>query len=232
MQANAVLQSMVDSLVSAYNEGRDINVARYDEIVALYAMMLSSTENELNAIMETEPDMDLAFDDINERIENALANYGSVADSLPADWNESRIADINLKFDNLISAARAKMVADGTYNGTVWVTTEAGIERQRAYALNNLKDEMVTLKLDAYGKIATITASVGEQLINAQVRIFEALRKKRLDPVDLRNTVFKWMLDFMERREDEYPALAELPTIAERLGYEGGIVAPPAALAS
>jgi ATP-dependent Clp protease ATP-binding subunit ClpA len=226
MQADAVLQSMVDSLVSAYNEGRDINVARYDEIVALYAMMLSSTETELNAIMETEPDMDVAFDDINTRIENALARYGNVADSLPSDWNQSRIADINLKFDNLISESRAKMVADGTYNGTVWPTTEAGIERQRAYALNNLKDEMVTLKLDAYGKIATITASVGEQLINAQVRIFEALRKKRLDPVDLRNTVFKWMLDFMERRTDEYPALAELPTIAERLGYDGGIVAP------
>ena len=105
-------------------------------------------------------------------------------------------------------------------------SVDAGVERERQYALNNLRDEMVTLKIEAFGKIADITASVGNNLIGAQVRIFEALQQKKIEPINMRNTVFKWMLDFMERREDPYPQIDELPTVAERLGYSGGIVFP------
>lgn len=226
MQPDAVLQSMIDSFVATYNWGRKVNVERYDEIVALYALMLSRTEDEANALLDDDIDFGPLFDRVRDAIEGALANYREVADSLPDDWLKSRRDEINLKFDALVAETKAKMVDAGTYNGTVWPGTEAAIERQRQYALNALKDDVVKLRLDAYKDIATVTADVQNNLVNAQVRIFEALQKQKLEPTNLRNTVLKWMLDFMAEREDEYPGLADMETIAERLGYTGGIAAP------
>ena len=50
----------------------------------------------------------------------------------------------------------------------------------------------------------------------------EARQKMLLGPQELYNTVVKWMLNFMERREDDYPSLDSLVTVAERLGYADG----------
>lgn len=223
MQSEAVLQDMIASFTKAYNEGREINDARYDELVSLYALMLRRTEDEANVFAGlTADDFKPLAKAVTDAVKDALENFkGSVGD-LPADWMKSRIDEINRKFDALVGQAKAKMVSEGTFNLTVWPTTLSGIERDRQYALNDLKDEMVTAKIDAYGKIATITGDIGNKLLDCEIRIIEAQQKMLLGPTEVRNTVFKWMLDFMERRDDEYPGLDQLVTIADRLGYGDG----------
>jgi hypothetical protein len=226
MQAELVLQSMVDTFVANFNEGRKINVDRYEELVALYALMVSQTQDDAANIDLDSIDFEPLFDEVKAAIKEKLSEYQSVADQIPSDWLESRKADINLKFDNLIGEARAKMVSDGTYNGTVWPSVLAGIEHQRSHALDALKDESVTLKLSAYGDIAKTTAALYGQMIDAQVRVFEALKSKKTTPITLRNEVLKWMYDFMERRTDDHVKIEELATLVEQMGYDGGIVAP------
>ena len=226
MQAELVLQSMVDTFVANFNEGRKINVDRYEELVALYALMVSQTQDDAANIDLDSIDFEPLFDEVKDAITDRLNQYQSVADQIPSDWLESRKADINLKFNNLIGEARAKMVSDGTYNGTVWPSVLAGIEHQRSHALDALKDESVTMKLTAYGDIAKTTAALYGQMIDAQVRVFEALKSKKTTPITLRNEVLKWMYDFMERRTDDHVKIEELATLVEQMGYDGGIVAP------
>ena len=226
MQAELVLQSMVDTFVANFNEGRQINVDRYEELVALYALMVSQTQDDAANIDLDSIDFEPLFDEVKAAIKEKLSEYQSVANQIPSDWLESRKADINLKFDNLVGEARAKMVSDGTYNGTVWPSVLAGIEHQRSHALDALKDESVTLKLSAYGDIAKTTAALYGQMIDAQVRVFEALKSKKTTPITLRNEVLKWMYDFMERRTDDHVKIEELATLVEQMGYDGGIVAP------
>ena len=226
MQAELVLQSMVDTFVANFNEGRKINVDRYEELVALYALMVSQTQDDAANIDLDSIDFEPLFDEVKAAIKEKLSEYQSVADQIPSDWLESRKADINLKFNNLIGEARAKMVSDGTYNGTVWPSVLAGIEHQRSHALDALKDESVTMKLTAYGDIAKTTAALYGQMIDAQVRVFEALKSKKTTPITLRNEVLKWMYDFMERRTDDHVKIEELATLVEQMGYDGGIVAP------
>ena len=226
MQAELVLQSMVDTFVDNFNEGRKINVDRYEELVALYALMVSQTQDDAANIDLDSIDFEPLFDEVKAAIKEKLSEYQSVADQIPSDWLESRKADINLKFNNLIGEARAKMVSDGTYNGTVWPSVLAGIEHQRSHALDALKDESVTMKLTAYGDIAKTTAALYGQMIDAQVRVFEALKSKKTTPITLRNEVLKWMYDFMERRTDDHVKIEELATLVEQMGYDGGIVAP------
>ena len=224
MQSELVLKDMISSFTKAYNEGRQINDERYDELVALYALMLSRTEDEANAFggLSTEDFKPLA-DAVVAACKDALEKYGASADNIPADWMQSRIDEINRKFDALVAQAKSDMISKGTYNSTVWPTTMSGIERDRQLALNGLKDDMVTLKVDVLGKIAAMKADIGQKLLDCEIRIIEAQQKMLLGPTEIRNTVFKWMLDFMERREDDYPGLEQLATIASQLGYaEGG----------
>ena len=224
MQSELVLKDMIASFTKAYNEGRTINDERYDELVALYSLMLSRTENEANAFAG------LSVDDfkplaklVTDEIKKAIEDYKNAVGSLPDDWMKSRIAEINRKYDALLAQAKSDMVSKGTYNSTVWPTTASGIERDRQIALNDLKDEMVATKVDVYGKIAAMTADVGKGLLDCEIRIIEAQQKMLLGPTEIRNTVFKWMLDFMERRDDDYPGLEQIATIASQLGYaEGG----------
>ena len=144
------------------------------------------------------------------------------------------------------------MIANGSFADSSWANIVSGIERDRQYALNNLADTMVTLKVDTYGKIATLTADsegklldvvaklvgieasladlkvriadIRARLMESAARIIEALQKNQIGLTELRNTVLKWMFDFMERREDDYPGLEQLATIADRLGYSDGAV--------
>ena len=223
MQTELVLKDMIAQFTKAYNEGRQINDERYDELVALYALMLSRTEDEANAfaglnVDDFKPLAKLVTDEIKKAIEE----YKGAVGDLPADWMQSRIDEINRKFDALLAEAKSKMVSAGTYNSTVWPTTESGIERDRQIALNDLKDEMVTLKVDVYGKIASMTADVGKNLLDCEIKILEMQNKMMLGPTEMRNQVFKWMLDFMERRDDDYPGLESIAQIAERLGYSDG----------
>ena len=224
MQSELVLKDMIASFTKAYNEGRTINDERYDELVALYALMLQRTEDEANAFggLSTEDFKPLA-DAIIAACKEAMEKYAAAADDIPGDWMQSRIDEVNRKFDALVAQAKNEMVSKGTYNSTVWPTTVSGIERDRQIALNDLKDEMVTLKVDVLGKIAAMKADIGQKLLDCEIRIIEAQQKMLLGPTEIRNTVFKWMLDFMERRDDDYPGLEQLATIASQLGYaEGG----------
>jgi len=223
MQTELVLKDMIAQFTKAYNEGRQINDERYDELVSLYALMLSRTEDEANAfaglnVDDFKPLAKLVTDEIKKAIEE----YKNAVGNLPEDWMQSRIDEINRKFDALLAEAKSKMVSAGTYNSTVWPTTASGIERDRQIALNDLKDEMVTTKVDVYGKIAGMTADVGKNLLDCEIRILEMQNKMMLGPTEMRNQVFKWMLDFMERRDDDYPGLESIAQIAERLGYSDG----------
>jgi len=229
MQSETVLQDMIESFTKAYNEGRTVNDERYDELVALYSIMLRRTEDEANALPLSVDDFKPLADMVTNAVKKALENYAASVSDLPDDWMRSRIEEINRKFDALLGEAKSKMVSAGTYNSTVWPTTASGIERDRQIALNELKDAMVTLRVDVMGKIAGITADIGGKLLDCETRIIEAQHKLLLGPTELRNTVFKWMLDFMERRDDDYPGLDQLVTVADRLGYGDGAAAGPEA---
>ena len=278
MDGELILKDMVVSFTNAYNEGRTVNNARYDELVSLYSLMLSHTENEVNKIplCNIQPNDILGLADVIEKsldkdnsiklaeirpvYDNALANIRNAisalknASSIPANWQKSREEEINRKFDAEKGKINTAMIANGTYAATAWANVVSGIERDRQNALTALADAMVTLKVDTYSKVATITAEsegrlmvmieklveiekslidlkahmadIRVKLTESAVRITEGIQKNQIGLTEIRNTVLKWMFEFMERREDEYPGIEQLATVAERLGYGDGGAKP------
>ncbi len=221
LKSKNVLQDMIRQFTVAFNRGAKINNERYDEIVNLYAIMLDRTEDEIGGWTLNADDFKPLVDEILAACKDALANFRGKVEDIPDDWMQSRIDEINLKFDKLLEETRSRLITQGMYNGTVWPTTESGIERDRQIALTDLKDQMVTVKIDAYGKIATLTTEIGGKVIDAATKLCN-LQAQALKPTEMRNAVFKWMLDFMERRDDEYPGLESVAQVATALGGSDG----------
>ncbi|MGI6099786.1 MAG: hypothetical protein ACOYD3_08530 [Kiritimatiellia bacterium] len=227
MQSERVLNDMIREFTEAYNEGREVNDRRYDEIVALYNVMLDKTENEIIGLSNVTD----KYDDLIDRIINGLPgsadDYEKKVESLLRGYGDSMRDEINIRFDNEKAKARQELVGRGLFNSTIWTTTSAGIERLRARALAELEDKLVERKLGAADDVQRIKMELNDRFELAAHRLMDAQKNRRFGASEFRNAVLTSMLNFMERRSDEYPGLGELASIAAQLGYaEGGTVAP------
>ena len=215
LQAELVMKDMVEDLTKAYNEGRKINDDRYDELVNLYALMLGRTEDEGNGFILATEDFKPLTDYVLGTMKRTVDDFHAVVDNLPDDVFKNRVREINLKFDNQLSKARVEMITAGLFNSTVWTTTASGIERNREMALNDL----IESKIDVYVKVASASGDLGQKFTDAAARLQQMAKDRLLDPAKLRNEVFKWMLEFMERRKDAFPGLDQIAGAAKQLGY-------------
>lgn len=227
MQSERVLNSMIASFTNAYNEGRSINDQRYDEIVALYNVMLDKSENELGLLDSTTATYDALVESVIAGLPSSYTEYKAEVDALLANFGTSHRTRINTQFDNELTVARQSLVSRGTYNTTVWTSVASGIEERRAIALNDLEDKIIERKLASADRVQKVREDVSQRLEAASLRFTEAKRNRTFTASGFRNTVLTAMLAFMERRTDDYPGLEGLAEIAAKLGYsEGGTVAP------
>ena len=216
------MQSMTDSFTEAYNSGRGIEDRRYNEIVSLYSLMLSRSESEGNSIVIGATDLMPVANRLLEAVMSSVGDADSASDEISEASTKNRERDVNRQFDNLIAQTKAQMITNGTYNNTLWPSVQAGIERQRSEALDKAKEAGMSVKLNAKSSVATLRANVGAQILTAMQGIVTANDQRKLTVVELRNTVLKWMLDYIGTREESYPELEEIATVAERMGFSVG----------
>jgi hypothetical protein len=183
---------------------------------------VSRTEDEMNNIRPIAPeDLRDLIDGIVADCKNALDLFRDKVGEIPDTFGDSRIAEINRKFDKLMEETRSRMITQGLYNGTVWPTTESGIERDRQIALNDLMDELVQLRIDAYGKIATLTCDIGGKVIDVLGK-FKDLIAMFIKLTEVRNDIFVKMCTFMEKREDSYPGAETIGAGVSKLALQTG----------
>lgn len=225
MQPEKVLQDMVTSFTEEYNSGRKIDDARFNEMVSLYGVLLKDNVTEGNdilnqAISHSNPTyfLDKLYNSIWSEFNSATWKVEEIYKGAQDDAT----ADVNRQFDALLSQTKAQMITNGTYNSTVWPSVAAGIERQRTAALVKAKSEARKIGVDAITSLGSAKASAASALLAAQNAISDSLDKRRITVVEMRNSVLKWMLDFMEKREEVYPELEEISAAAERLGFSVG----------
>ena len=222
LDSQKAVDALASSFVAAHNDGKRINVDRYEELVKLYAAVVSRTEDEMNNIRPIAPeDLRDLIDSIVADCKNALELFRNKVGEIPDTFGESRIAEINRKFDKLLEETRSRMISQGLYNSTVWPTTESGIERDRQISLNDLMDELVQLRIDSYGKIASLTCDIGGKVIDVLGK-FKDLIAMFIKLTEVRNDIFVKMCTFMEKREDSYPGAETIGAAASKLALQTG----------
>ena len=219
------LQDLVASFTNAYNEGRSLNDQRYDELVAIYNVVLDKTEDSL---------ISLEADDAtyNKLIETLIASVSADWTAHNADvsgdltsYGASERARITTQFDNQLAAARVSHIARGLYNSTVWSSVEAGIERERAVANTNLEDKITEKQLALADRLYVLKADMNAKILAARDRLRTSLHELETQRVGLRNAVITALTGFMERREDSYPDIASIGNLAASLGA-GNVMFP------
>jgi len=220
--AEFVMQSMITSFTGAYNSGRGIEDTRYNEIVSLYTLMLSRSENEGNAIVSGATDLMPLATRMADSVMGSVDTADTASDELAAKSTENRRRDVNRQFDSLVSQKQAEMISAGLYNGSVWATVQAGIERQRSEALDKAEEAGNSVKFQAKSSLATTKSGVAAQLLTAMQGVASASDQRKITVVELRNSVLKWMLDYIGTREERYPELEEVATVSEKMGFSVG----------
>lgn len=229
MQSERVLNDMIREFTEAYNEGRMLNDQRYDEIVALYNVMLDRSEDEANSLTGAFNDYDEIITRIIDGMPQSADDYSDKVDGLLKNYGDSIRTDVNIRFDNELAKARQDLISKGLFNSVIWTTTSSGIELLRSRALADIEDKITERKLAAFGDVQRIKMEISNRLEMAAHRLADAKSKRIFGASEFRNTILTAMLNFMERRTDEYPSLGDLAGIVSQIGYgEGGTVAPPA----
>jgi hypothetical protein len=219
---------MIREFTEAYNEGRTLNDRRYDEIVALYNVMLDKSENEIAATESTYVSYDAIISAIITGLPAYHTEYKTEVDALLLGYGTSLLEGVNTRFDNELATARQNLVNKGMYNSTIWTSISAGIETQRSKALADANDTITGRKLASGESVQRVRMEVASRIEAASFRFLEMKRTRGFGASEFRNNILSAMLNFMERRTDEYPGLDGLAGIAAQLGYgEGGTVRSP-----
>jgi len=226
LKSEYALNSLIASFTNAYNEGRTLNDSRYDELVTLYAVMLDKTEDEIidntddpdeySALIETILEtMGTDYDDVESDLDGALDDYG--------DAQRARIAT---QFDNKLTETKADLITRGLYNTTIWDSMSTGIERERAFALNDFEDGLIGQQVNLRSTIYNYKDNLNVKLLEARSRLRNELQGG-LEKTSLRNQALQSMLSFMERREDGYPDMAAIADLTKSLGINSSQTQSP-----
>lgn len=219
LQSEQVLNDLIREFTEAYNEGRELNDSRYDELVTLYSVMLDKTEDEMISWISDADNRNTDIEALLALFPDDLSDYTTAVESALTTLGDGREDLINIAFDAKLSLAKSGLISRGMYNTTIWTSVEGGIERERQIALNNIADTLARETIDAQGRVLDAKTRLRIALIDAYARLNDLARDELLVPTEIRNRVMSAMLNFMERRSDEYPGLEGLANIAGQLGY-------------
>lgn len=219
LQSERVLDDLMREFTEAYNEGREVNDQRYDEMVEIYNVMLDKTETAITVAEGASYDYTATIAAMIVAMETDYNLFKTNTDGLLDDYGAPRLADINIRFDNELSAGLQSLIDRGMNNTTIYASVSAGVARERERALSDAEDKIVERKLAQEARLQAARESFRDRSIAAYDRLMAVKRDNKLTPVKFRNDVLQAMLTFMERRTDEYPGLDGLANIVAQLGY-------------
>ena len=151
LQSELVLQSMINEFTGAYNEGRELNDTRYDEVVTIFTTMLDKTEDELIAL---EADDD-TYDGVIEALITSLSDdFDALDDSITAiieamqtshdayktiiDAMETEVEGDHDTYETAIEALTVLVESSNDDHDTTMTTLTDGMDTQNASYASSL----------------------------------------------------------------------------------------------
>lgn len=213
-----ILQDMVNYHTAAYNEGRQINDQRYDDIIALLTQTLDKTEDELNALETDETALNNLIGTILDGLDDKFSTLDTDLGSRLDEWGVADRLRINNQFDAEKAAAKQRLINSQLYNQTTITDVWAGVERERALALSDLNDKILKQQVDLDIEVYRLDIDINTKLVEARARLAALLEGQGNNRLTIRNRVVEAIANFAERREDGYPDLGQLAGMAASMG--------------
>lgn len=218
LYTEAALNALVASYTNAYNTGRYINDARYDDIVALYAAAMDKSEDELNDLEDDEDAYEVLVQTIMGSMYSEYTTHSTNTSDALDDWGSSERTRIDNDFDAREAAQEASMRAIGIYTSTTYQAMNNGLTRDEAEADGILEDKITQRQLEQDNLLYNQRVEIRTKVLDARNRVMQILHKQGNDRTQLRNAVVEAISNFAERRTDSYPDISEIGKITAALG--------------
>lgn len=218
IKPETVLDDLVISYTAAYNEGRQLNDQRYDDLIVVYTSILDKSEDSFNTLETGDDTYEALIETIIAAIGTDHTTYAADVDGDLDDWGTAQLLEVNARFDAELSKSQQSLVDRGLYTSTMWTTVSAGVERERTRALAIVNDTIEQRQLELKHKIQGELVNMRLRVLSARDRLRAFVHEAKGRQVSIRNATAEALARLVERRTDSYPDLAEIGRLATGLG--------------
>lgn len=213
-----VLRDLITSYTEAYNEGRQLNDQRYDDLVVLYTSMLDKTEDTFNSNATADTAHQANVEAIIAAMQAAYAAYAADVSNDLDSWGSSLLAEVNARFDAELSKAAQALIDRGLYSGLLAGNASGSVQRERTRTLTATSDQIQVRKTELKSRVYDSGMEMRSRTLAAYERLRAYLAGALDRQVAVRNAAAEALGRLVERREDDYPDLTEIGRLAASLG--------------
>lgn len=217
-----VLQSMLDNFTDAYNKGKANDDERYEQVISLYATTLAKTEAEMERLIDDGLDLENLFNLISTRLNASIAEAKKSAKQVGDAGLAAALDEIKRKFDAELSRAKSELISAGMFNGSVWISVSAGIERNRQVAIIAARSEMAKSGVDANLAVVSAETSAYNTLAEIRKATVDLLDKRRISATEMRNNVVKIFAEIIASKKEDAPQLESFAQLVQTFGFSVG----------
>jgi len=222
-----VLQELLQDFTESYNEGRDANDKRYEDVVRIWTEMLDKSQTHLT---EAKTELDnrvtvylATLDELETDYKAQFSEIQSDLTGLTASLNADRTR-VNEAFDAQQSQSDQSLVDRGLYSSALTSGINAGIEERRQVALTEVSEREQRLLADITLRkneiyLASLRMRVG--IIDSQMGLTNRQQDFLAYQLNERNRILTGLFGFVERRTDSYPDLGSLAQLTASLAETG-----------
>lgn len=217
------MQVLLNTQVFSFNEGRELNQTRYEDLVSNLQSLLSNNQADVTAFLAdevTDPStgyITLLLSTL-DTLGTEYTTHSAAATAFLTGLGTTELARINEKYDNLQTAQNQLLANRGFYSSAVATQVTAQVERERNEAIAELNDRLNREKFENQ-----------HRLYEQQFRMrMEALRVRQSTgafhselikyQLDQRSNLALALFGLVERREDDYPGVGDLAATVSSLG--------------
>lgn len=204
-----ILQVLVHDFTGSYNEGRQLNDTRFDEIIAVFTALQDKTEDELNLLETDENTFETLVEAVISNLVSEFTTHETAMDTNLTNWAAIQRTRIDDQFTNESAAAQASMRKRGVFNTTSWDAYTVGAAREKADALTKLNGDIEIKLNDLEDRLYGQQVDIRLKFLEARSRLMGQLHAQGNVRTELRNKIVGALASFAERREDDYPSFLE-----------------------
>ena len=205
----AVIGAMLEEFNTLYNEGRELNNDRFDDLVAVWTSTLDKTEDGLNSIEDDEDTFEALVEAVIGNLATEYTTHETDVSGDLDDWGDSERNRIDDAFDAKEDELQQSMVDRGIYNTTTWDSISAGLTREESDADTELEDKITQRQLELSERLYDKQVDIRMKFLEARHRLIDVLHKQGSARIEMRNRVIEAINGLVERRTDEYPSFLE-----------------------
>ena len=218
------IQDMLTRMTDAYNEGRDVNNRRWEDLVTNFNDLIQKAQEHMTGAKSTlTAQLEVHMTTLTT-LESVYATFFTDVqldlEGLTVDLAAERTR-ANNTFDAQLSQSDQGLINRGFYSSAMISNIDAGIEERRQLALTDIAMKEAQLIADITHRKNSIYVDVLKMrsgLVGAQMELTNREQQFLAYQLDTRNNLAMALYKVVEGREDDYPGFGDQVALVSSLG--------------